>query len=707
MNVELYKAKQILNQNNGNTESALKILAGLIEKNGQTDEVLQLMIRGFIAKSDLQSASNVISALRNRGLNDAELDYYEAVCYSEKGEQANAEHYATSCLKKDGSHTDAWILLAEIYKERGKFNEALQFYGKANHHAPSNSEIPLKIGEIYFQQGFLDKSVEMFNIAIRLNSKCIEAYRKKAEALMELVKYEEAKETLYKALDISPTNIALHNLIGSVYVKIGRFGKALNYFETQLEKFPNEHSFFANIANHLVSVGQYERAEEYYRKVLSFKPDEKLVHSNMLMSMHYNPTKSKEEIYREHLEWDTLHSLKESINRPVPLNMSEEKKLRIGFISAGFFTHPVGWMITDGLKHLNKDDFELFFYYCTKRVDFITNQLFEISDDWKFVGEQSDSDIAQTIRNDEIDILVELSGHSGGGKLTVVSHKPAPITVKWVGGLFNTTGLADMDFLITDSIESPGGEEEYYTEKLIRMPDDYISYLPPDYAPEVSELPLKNNGYITFGCFNNPKKINEVILGKWCQILKEIPKSKLFLKGQQYDADKVRERVLNVFKENDIAVNRILFESVSPHNQLLEKYNDVDIALDPWPYSGGLTTCEALWMGVPVITKPGPTFAGRHSATHVNNAGYPQWVSESWEEYVETAVSLASDLNRLAEIRSELREVVASSPVCNGKRFAENLSKAFREIWRQRVRSFEEGSPSEDWCDHIDIKTLS
>lgn len=707
LSLQIHKAKTLLKKENTDPEQALVLLHNEMEKKGQTDEILYLMIEGFLEKKDFKSAFNVVSALKNRGLEDAKLEYFEAVYYSETSNKDKALHHATVCLKKDDQYTDAWILLADIYTERSQFNEALQFYQKANQIDPSNKEIPLKIGEIYFQQGFLEKSIELYDIAIQIDKKNVKAYHRKAEALMDLVKLEEAKETLYKALDISSDNIVTHNLLGSVYMKMGKFGAGLNYFEIQLEKYPHEQSLYANLANHLVSVGEYERAEEYYRKVLNFKPDEKTVHSNMLMSMHYDPGKSKEEIFQEHLEWDSLHSLKEANQRPIPFDLSEGKKLRIGFLSGGFFTHPVGWMITDGLKHINEENFELYFYYTTKRVDWITKQLHEVSSNWKFVGDQTDVDIAQTIRNDEVDILVELSGHSGGGKLTVISHNPAPVTVKWVGGLFNTSGLSDMDYLITDYIESPEGEEQFYTEKLVRMPDDYISYLPPNNAPDVEELPAKRNGYITFGCFNNPKKINEVILDKWCDILKQIPESKLFLKGNEYDADKVRERVFCAADKNDIDPDRIIFESQSPHKVLLDTYNQIDIALDPWPYSGGLTTCEALWMGVPVITKPGPTFAGRHSATHIHNAGFPQWVVENWEQYTETAVKLASNIEELCRLREELRANIMSSPVCDGKRFGENISKAFREMWRQRIQSIEAEWKDDNWNSHIDVSTLS
>ncbi|MEX0773964.1 MAG: FkbM family methyltransferase, partial [Balneolales bacterium] len=230
---------------------------------------------------------------------------------------------------------------------------------------------------------------------------------------------------------------------------------------------------------------------------------------------------------------------------------------------------------------------------------------------------------------------------------------------------------------------------------------------PPEYAPEVKPLPAKENGTITFGCFNNPTKVNNDILDQWAVIMGRVPESRLFLKSKQYDTEALRKRIIEKMESCGIAKDRLLFEGHTRHTELLASYNQVDIALDPWPYSGGLTTCEALWMGVPVITIPGPTFAGRHSTTHLANAGYPEWIAETWEEYIEKAVSLATDTDRLAKIRADMREQVANSPVCDGKRFGAHLSIALREMWKQRVNGYEKNLPEGEWQDHIEVKALS
>ena len=395
---------------------------------------------------------------------------------------------------------------------------------------------------------------------------------------------------------------------------------------------------------------------------------------------------------------------KEKPERPVPFDASREKKLRVGFISGGFRTHPVGWMITKALENLPQDQFETYCYTTNNKYDKITQRIHKATDKWQSVIGYSDTVIARMIREDELDILVELSGHSADTRLKTVAMEPAPIIIKWVGGLFNTTGLKSIDYLITDHYETPEGEEKYYTEKLIRMPDDYVTFLPPEYAPDVKELPAKKNGYFTFGCFNNPTKVNDEILVKWAGIMNKVPESQLFLKSKQYDTKALRDRIIETMKGCGIDEGRLRFEGLSPHEELLRKYNDVDIALDPWPYSGGLTTCEALWMGVPVVTKPGPTFAGRHSTTHLINAGLPELVVDSWEEYEQKVVELVSETDQLAKLRAGLRSKIENSPVVDGERYGAHLSKAFRAAWNQWVDGYENNN--ENWADHIDVDPL-
>ena len=288
------------------------------------------------------------------------------------------------------------------------------------------------------------------------------------------------------------------------------------------------------------------------------------------------------------------------------------------------------------------------------------------------------------IVDDEIDILVDLSGHTGGNRLPVFARKPAPLQVTWAGYV-GTTGLTAMDYLLSDKYSTHEDEEQYHSEKVIRMPDSYVCYDPPSYAPEVGTLPFKRNGNVTFGSFNAPSKINAEVISLWSEVLEKVPHSHLVIKYRGIGSNTNLERLSGLFEAKGISRTRVTLEGYSPHSELLARYNDIDIALDPFPYSGGLTTCEALWMGVPVVTVPGATFASRHSMSHLSTVGLPEMISVDYDDYVGLAVGLAHDIDRLSELRSGLRQKMASSPICDRQKFAEGFATHMREIWR-------------DWC---------
>jgi protein O-GlcNAc transferase len=290
---------------------------------------------------------------------------------------------------------------------------------------------------------------------------------------------------------------------------------------------------------------------------------------------------------------------------------------------------------------------------------------------WRTTARLTNEEMAELVRADEIDILFDLMGHSGQ-RLALFDRRSAPMQITWLG-YAGTTGVSAMDYLLADQFHVRDGEEGWYTETVIRMPHGYACYSPPDYAPDVRSLPALSTGHITFGCFNNPAKYSPRTIDNWAQILRAQPKSRLLLKFHGLDQPNVQQRLRGIFSQRGIDSERLTIEGSSPHADLLAAYNRVDIALDTQPYSGGLTTCEALWMGVPVITCPGPTFAGRHSTSHLTNAGYSQFVAQNTQGYIELAVQWANQLDELASLRSQMRAQVRQSPLCDAPRFARDF----------------------------------
>ncbi|HYW36331.1 MAG TPA: FkbM family methyltransferase, partial [Balneolaceae bacterium] len=703
MESPIKRAQSLLEEPDPQPDEVIIQLTPLVNQENPPWPVLHFIGLAFLFKKEFDMALTWLQKAVEAG-DDERIAYHGiSICYYSQDNFEKAEEFEKQALEKEDFY-DGWMHLGAIYRTQAKLKEALDCFLRAADIEPDNKEITYHLAEIYRDNGRLDKSLELFESIIDTDEKNFSAYISIAEILIKKQEFDEAEKYLNLILEEDEENISANTLLTHLCRQKGNYERALEICEKVLQKEPTS-IVRLGYAVCLQELGEFDRAEQNYLQVLKDNPDKYHALSDYLMSMHYNPEKSKQEIFEAHKKWDEHFAPEERPERPEPSEKKRDKKLRIGLLSGGFRRHPVGYMITGGLERLPSDEFDIYCYATNNQYDDLTERIFAASDQWRSVVEYKDQIIAQMIREDEIDILLEMSGHADNNRLRTVAMEPTPVIVKWVGGLFNTTGLKSVDFLITDRYETPAGEEEFYTEKLVRLPHDYISYLPPHYAPDVTAPPVKENEYITFGCFNNPTKINEQILSHWAVIMNRLPDSRLMLKSKQYETSALKKRVIEKLSKSGISKDRLIFKGQTPHRDHLSKYSQIDIALDPWPYSGGLTTCEALWMGVPVITKPGPTFAGRHAKTHLTNAGFSEWVVDTWQEYIETSVSLAEDWERLEELRFAMREQVNNSPLCDGRRFGAHLSEALHKIWNQWVDGYESGN--ENWQEHIDVKALS
>ena len=707
MSLELAQAQALLTNSKPNPDKAIETLNRLLKKNKSSWLTYHYMGVAQLQKQQWETGINYLKKALEKGSDEPETYHLISVGHYQLAEFGSAEDYAKMALDRNPEYLEGWLNLGSVYKFEGRLDEALDCYKKANQIDSKNAGVAFRIAAVYKDQGDLNKALELFDITIKLDEGYLEAYAEKAVIFQKLRRFDEAKATLKEIIEKDPKHLGAHVGLADVYKVEGRYEEAIRLYKDMIRMYPKVAGIKVNYALCLQEMGEFDESEEKYLEAVKAQPDLLESYSNYLMGLHYNPNRSKEEIFEEHLKWDKMYAVKNPEERPVPLNIRKGKKLRIGFISGGFRAHPVGWMITKALENLPEDEFEVFCYTTSNLIDDLTRRIHRRAITWRSLVGYNDEINAHIIRHDKIDILVELSGHSEDNRLRTVTLNPAPIVVKWVGGLFNTSGLKSIDYLLTDWHETPEGEEEFYTEKLVRMPDDYICFLPPDYSPEVKELPARTNGYVTFGCFNNPNKINNALLEQWARLLNEIPDAKLFLKSRQYGSELYVTRLIKRMEDFGIDAERLIFEGESTHDGLLDAYNKVDIALDPWPYSGGLTTCEALWMGVPVITYPGPTFAGRHAASHLANAGFGDLVVDSWDAYIGKAKAMSSDLNILSEIRSGMREAVNASPMCDGPLFGAHLTKAFRAMWEQRVDGYENNLPEGKWQDHIAVEALT
>lgn len=602
--------------------------------------------------------------------------------YSRNAAPADLAQARRQCERRP-EDAGAWQTLGNLLLGADP-QQALDSFERALHLLPDDPQALELVAKAAQKLGDAERAESLARRAVELAPAFVAAHHRLATLYFEKARFGQALEHIDLALQGQPGNPRMLARRGLILNRLDRHGEAIEVFEALIGREPNDYSHWNNLANLYKDIGKLELADAHYDRAteLAGRKDV-LPFSNRLTTLHYDPRRSREYIFEVCKQWQTRFGPATVPPRPQPDDLSPDRLLRIGLVSDGLRQHPVGNMIVGVLERLPRHQFHLFAYSSSQVSDHLTRRIRARVPEWRAIRHMDDAQLARQIRDDRIDILIDLSGHNAGNRMGTLALQPAPLLVKWVGGLINTTGLDAIDYLLSDAIESPPGEDAFYTEKLIRLPDDYICYDPPPYTPDVRALPAQGNGFVTFGCFNNPTKVNDELLGHWADLLHAVSDSRLLLKGSAFANAQLRQHVEDLLGERGIAAERVMVEGPVGHKSLLESYNRVDIALDPWPYSGGLTTCEALLMGVPVVTLPGPTFAGRHSATHLVNAGLPELVVRDWEEYVQRAAGLARDLDNLAMIRGFLRRVLMNSPVCDSQRFAGHLSTALRAIWQR------------------------
>lgn len=475
-----------------------------------------------------------------------------------------------------------------------------------------------------------------------------------------------------------PRDANFLNNLGNALRELGQIEEAIACLQGALRLDPAHARAYNNLGNALGDRALLDEAVTCYRKALQVAPDYARAHSNLLCTLQYCPGVGAAELLAAHVEYERQHAARHA---PTSAHRDQapvsDRALRLGFVSPDFGWHPVGHFLLSFLGYFDPQQCQTFLYSDRRAKDDITERLERAAAHWRDVYDLGDDQLAAQIRADRIDILLDLSGHTAGNRLLVFARKPAPVQITWMGYV-GTTGLSAMDYLIADRWQVPPEDERHYREKVLRMPDGYLCYEPPATAPPVGELPALKKGHVTFGSFNNPVKINGRVVALWAQILGRVPGARLMLKYRGFGDPGTRDRLHRLFEEHGVASDRVDLLGWSPHSELLQSYNDVDIALDTFPYSGGLTTCEALWMGVPVVTAPGDTFASRHSLSHLSNVGLTETLAPDREHYVEVAIGLTRQLEKLASWRRELRERTSKSALCDGRRFALNLLKLLR-----------------------------
>jgi protein O-GlcNAc transferase len=440
-----------------------------------------------------------------------------------------------------------------------------------------------------------------------------------------------------------------------------------------------------NLGNILSELGSLNDAIASFREAVRIKPEFAEAGSNLLMSLNYMPEVPADALLAEARLFGERFAKQAQVRRNWANDPTPERKLRVGLVSGDFSQHPVGFFIEGVLAELKataSERLEIYAYSSRNAADDITGRIKALCQAWTSIVGMPDADVAARVQEDRIDILIDLAGHTANNRLPIFAFKPAPVQVTWLG-YFATTGVAAIDYLIADPWTLPESDDGLFTEKIWRLPETRFCFTPPDVDVAVSALPAQSNGHITFGCFNNLTKMNDAVVALWARVLKAVDGSRLFLKATQLDEAAVQQSVLDRFAAQGIPKERLQLEGKSPRKDYLAAYHRVDIALDPFPFTGGTTSAEGLWMGVPVLTLTGDRLVSRQGVSLLMNAGLQDWVAADADDYVRRAVAHAGDTEALAALREGLRQRVLASPIFDAHRFAGHLESALREIWRQ------------------------
>lgn len=679
----------------------------------------------------LEARINLGTALRELGrLDESERCYRKALAIRPdsavahfnlgntllgKGDAAGAAECYRQALNRDPGYTGARLNLGGALRDLGRPAEAADCYRKALLDVPDDPSILVSLGAVlrdlgerdeaagYYRRALEispDSALAHFNLANLLremgrNSEALAGYRRAVEldpansamycnlgnALREAEETEEAVDAYLRVLELEPDNAdALLNL-GNAFKETGRYRDAEECYEKALLARPDMAEAHYNLGTVLQDQCRMQEAVTRYRRAVELKPDHTVAHSNLLMNLQYDPQVTPEEILEESRAWERQQLAGIRLLPPPDNEPDTERTLRIGYVSGDLRRHPVGYFLDGVLACHDRERFEIYCYANQSFGDDLTERLRRNAGNWREIFGLGDEAVAGLIRQDRIDILVDLAGHTARNRLAVFGRKPAPVQATWAGYV-GTTGLSAMDYLITDPWETPEGTEGWYLEKPVRLPDCYVCYSPPEYAPAVAPLPALTNGFPTFGCFNNLAKLNPRVTALWTRLLQEVPAARLLLVTKALGDQAVRERCLEDFARGGVA-GRVSLCGMLPHAELLARYGEVDIALDPFPYSGGLTTLEGLWMGVPAVTLGGDRFASRHTLSHLTAAGLTEFIVPDEDAYLARAAALAKEPGQLSALRAGLRERMAQSPLCDCRRFTRNLEDTFRIMWRE------------------------
>ncbi len=573
--------------------------------------------------------------------------------------------------------------LGRAVLDTGDFGQAIAILNQAVNTSPPNPGAFNNLGDALRTSGDSNSAIEQYNKAIAIDPNCAEAHGNLGVMLAQSGQTAQAIASIQRAIEINPQMFNPRFNLAKILRESGRIDEAMEQCQAALQLRPNSAEALNLLGNLFGIAGQIAQCIAAQRRAVELKPDFAAAHSNLLLSLHYLPDIAPEDLFAAHQQWAMQQTRGLTpASRGFPNSRSANRPLRIGYVSPNLNSHSVAYFFESVLATHDRDAVDVFCYWDLQRGDATTDRLRNLADHWREIAGKSDAVVAGMILKDGIDILVDLAGHTAGNRMPLFARRPAPVQITWLG-YPDTTGLKTIDYRITDAIADPPGQtERFHTEKLLRVNGGAWAYGATE-SPDVGPLPALAHGHVTFGSFNNLPKVTIKTLENWSRILLRVPGSRLILKSTGLSSRLAREHVAGILHRNGIAPDRVEFIGWRPTTlSHLELYNRIDIALDTFPYNGTTTTCEALWMGVPVITFPGATHVSRVGTALLTHANCPQWIAADVNGYVDLAVDTASRLPELSTARSSLREILRTSNLCNANRLARELESIYRQCWQ-------------------------
>ncbi len=572
--------------------------------------------------------------------------------------------------------------LANTLRDLGRLEEAIEAYRTAIEWSPDFADAHANLGIALNSAGKWSEAIASYRAAIRLKPDSADAHNNLGGVLTELGRLDEAIEEFETAIKLKPDYALAHENLGAAAANKGHPEHAIEACLTALKLQPGLPEAHCNLGTALKDNGQIEEALAAYREALALRPDDAVTHSNLVYTLQFQSGVTPAAISNEQMLWNRAHA--EPLRHfrfPLRNNPDPDRRLKIGYVSPDLRDHAVAFFLRSLLEEHDRTQVEVHCYSCGSRRDAVSEQLRRKTDVWHDVQLLSDSQLADQIRADGIDMLVDLSMHTAYNRLLAFGRRPAPVQVSWLA-YAGSTGLETIDYRLTDSmIEPPQDEEVPGHERPYRLPDAWCCYQPGSEFPAPGELPARGIGRITFGSVNRLCKVNPAVIRCWAGVLREVGDSTLLMLAPE---GRSRERILQMFETHGISKARVEFVGYCSRSEYLKTFQRMDIVLDTFPYNGMTTTCHALWMGLPVLTLPGDLPASRTALSILSTICLAEWAADSEKAYARIAAELGGDLSRLSELRATLRGRMERSSLMDAPRFARNIEQAYRTMWVDR-----------------------